>query len=206
MVGKPQVNIVLRGTEGLIAFLSTVLLNECYPYHWRKTKVPFRDFIAAPHKLAYIEDEERHKIPCIFCAIINSDPRVITKIVYQNDNFMVILNMFPFNPGHCMVVPLRHVERLDELSPEELNAFFEMGVKTIRLVEAAFNTTGVNMGLNIGSAAGASILHLHLHIVPRYPRELGFMETAGDTRTLVMDADTTFKRLKPHLALLEKEL
>lgn len=168
--------------------------------------VPFRDFIAAPHKLAYIEDEERHKIPCIFCAIIKGDPRVRTKIVYRNDDFMVILNMFPFNPGHCMVVPILHAERLDELGREELKAFFEMGVKTVRLVEAAFNTTGVNMGLNIGSAAGASILHLHLHIVPRYPRELGFMETTGDTRTLVMDAETTYERLTPHLALLEEEL
>ena len=117
---------------------------------------------------------------------------------------MVILNMFPFNPGHCMVVPIRHVERLDELSREEQNAFFEMGVKTVRLVEAAFNTTGMNVGLNIGSAAGASILHLHLHIVPRYPRELGFMETAGDTRTLVMDAETTYERLAPHLDILRK--
>jgi diadenosine tetraphosphate (Ap4A) HIT family hydrolase len=166
--------------------------------------VPFRDFIAAPHKLAYIEDEERHKIPCIFCAIIEGDARVKTKIVYRNDDFIVLLNMFPFNPGHCMVVPIRHVERLDDLNQEELNAFFEMGVKTVRLVEAAFNTTGVNVGLNIGSAAGASILHLHLHIVPRYPRELGFMETASDTRTLVMDAETTYERLAPHLDILRR--
>ena len=165
--------------------------------------MPFRDYLAAPHKLVYIEGKERHEIPCIFCAIINGDPSVITKIVYRNEEFMVILNMYPFNPGHCMVVPIKHAERLDELTHAEQIAFFEMGVRTVRLVETAFSPTGINMGLNIGSAAGASILHLHLHIVPRYPRELGFMETTGDTRTLVMDADTTYERLAPHLDLLE---
>ncbi len=165
--------------------------------------LPFRDYIAAPHKLAYIEGKERREIPCIFCAIIKGDPQVITKVVYRDDDFMVILNMFPFNPGHVLVVPIRHVETLSELNREELNAFFWMGAKTVRLVIAAFNPTGVNVGLNIGSAAGASILHLHLHIVPRYPRELGFMETSADTRTLVMDAETTYKRLEPHLALLQ---
>lgn len=166
--------------------------------------MPFRDFIGAPHKLAYIEGKERHEIPCIFCAIIQSDPHVITKVVYRNDKFMVILNMFPFNPGHIMVVPLRHVESLSELTRDELNEFFWMGTKTVRLVEVAFNPTGVNLGLNIGSAAGASIEHLHLHIVPRYPRELGFMETTADTRTLVMDAETTYERLTPYLNILKE--
>ena len=104
-----------------------------------------------------------------------------------------------------MVVPIRHVVRLSELCQEELDAFFRMGTKTVQLVEAAFDPTGVNMGLNIGSAAGASIEHLHLHIVPRYPRELGFMETTADTRTLVMDAETTYQRLAPHLDILEEE-
>ncbi len=168
--------------------------------------MPFRDYIAAPHKLVYIEGKDRHDIPCIFCAIIEGNPRVKTKIVYRDSKYMVILNMFPFNPGHVMVVPIQHVEKLSELSREELNAFFLMGAKTVRLVETAFNPTGVNMGLNIGSAAGASIEHLHLHIVPRYPRELGFMETTADTRTLVMDAETTFKRLKPHLHILQEDL
>ncbi|MFW9934949.1 MAG: HIT family protein, partial [Candidatus Thorarchaeota archaeon] len=88
---------------------------------------------------------------------------------------------------------------------EEMDAFFRLGAKTVRLVERAFNPTGVNMGLNIGSAAGASIEHLHLHIVPRYPRELGFMETTADTRTLVMDAKTTYQRLRPHLDILKEE-
>ncbi len=166
--------------------------------------MPFRNYIAAPHKLVYIEGEERHEIPCIFCAIIEGNPRVITKIVYQDTEFMVILNMFPFNPGHVMVVPIRHVVKLAELDREELNAFFWMGAKTVKLVETAFSPTGVNMGLNIGSAAGASIEHLHLHIVPRYPRELGFMETTADTRTLVMDAETTYQRLEPHLQILKK--
>lgn len=164
---------------------------------------PFRDYLAAPHKLAYIEGDERHSIPCIFCAIIEKNPRVITKVVYRDDQFMVILNMYPFNPGHVLVVPFRHVEKLSELNQEELNAFFWMGAKTVRLLEAAFNPVGINMGLNIGAAAGASITHLHLHVVPRYPRELGFMETTADTRTLVMDAETTYQRMHPHLHLLE---
>jgi diadenosine tetraphosphate (Ap4A) HIT family hydrolase len=167
--------------------------------------MPFRDYLAAPHKLAYIEGKERQEIPCIFCAIIEGNPRVKTKIVYRDDAFMVILNMFPFNPGHVMVVPLRHVVKLSELNQDEANAFFWMGVKTVKLIRTAFNPTGINMGLNIGSAAGASIHHLHLHIVPRYPRELGFLETTADTRTLVMDAKTTYERLLPHLDILKEK-
>jgi diadenosine tetraphosphate (Ap4A) HIT family hydrolase len=168
--------------------------------------MPFRDYIAAPHKLAYIEGKDRHEIPCIFCAIIEGNPRVKTKIVYRDSEYMVILNMFPFNPGHVMVVPIRHVVKLSEFNQSELNAFFQMGAKTTRLVETAFNPTGMNIGLNIGSAAGASIKHLHLHIVPRYQRELGFMETTADTRTLVMNAETTFKRLKPYLYILKEDV
>jgi len=77
-----------------------------------------------------------------------------------------------------------------------------MGVKTVQLVETAFHPVGMNVGLNLGEAAGASVTHLHLHVVPRYPRELGFMETVGDTRTLVMNAEIVYQRLFPHLHLL----
>ncbi len=163
----------------------------------------FRDYLAAPHKIAYIEGKERQLVPCILCAIIKGDKRIKTKIVYRNDKFMILLNMFPFNPGHVMVVPLRHVEKLTELDKEDLHEFFWMGAKTVNLVETAFSPVGVNMGLNIGAAAGASIEHLHLHVVPRYPRELGFMETTADTRTLVMDANMVYERLEPHLHLLK---
>jgi len=162
----------------------------------------FRDYIAAPHKLAYVEGKERHLVPCIFCAIIQGDPRISTKIVYRDDKFMVLINTFPFTPGHLMVVPLRHVEKLSELDHDTLAEFFSMGVKTVQLVETAFHPVGMNVGLNLGEAAGASVTHLHLHVVPRYPRELGFMETVGDTRTLVMNADTVYQRLLPHLHLL----
>jgi diadenosine tetraphosphate (Ap4A) HIT family hydrolase len=163
----------------------------------------FRDYLTAPDKIAYIEGKERQMVKCILCAIIKHDKRIKTKILYNNKKFIVLLNMFPFNPGHVMVVPLRHVEKLDELSKDELHEFFWMGAKTVKLVEAAFNPIGVNIGLNIGAAAGASIEHLHLHIVPRYPRELGFMETTADTRTLVMDADTVYERFQPHIHLLK---
>jgi len=162
----------------------------------------FRDYIAAPHKLAYVEGKERHLVPCIFCAIIQGDPRIPTKIVHRDDKFMVLINTFPFTPGHLMVVPLRHVEKLSELDHDTLAEFFSMGVKTVQLVETAFHPVGMNVGLNLGEAAGASVTHLHLHVVPRYPRELGFMETVGDTRTLVMNADTVYQRLLPHLHLL----
>jgi diadenosine tetraphosphate (Ap4A) HIT family hydrolase len=163
----------------------------------------FRDYIAAPHKLAYVEGKERRLVPCIFCAIIQGDSRIPTKLVYRDAKFMILINTFPFTPGHLMVVPLRHVEKLSELDRETLTEFFWMGVKTVQLVEAAFHPVGLNVGLNLGEAAGASITHLHLHVVPRYPRELGFMETVGDTRTLVMDADTVYQRLQPHLHLLK---
>jgi len=163
----------------------------------------FRDYLCAPHKLAYVEGKERRMVPCIFCAIVKGDPRIPSRIILRTERLMVMLNLYPYNPGHLMVVPVRHVEKLQELSREELNEFFWMGVKAVRLLEEALHPAGVNMGLNLGAAAGASIDHLHLHVVPRFPRELGFMETTAGTRTLIMDLDTVYKRLSQHLHILQ---
>jgi len=144
-------------------------------------------------------------VPCIFCAIVKGDPRIPSRILLRTKRLMVMLNLYPYNPGHLMVVPVRHVEKLQEMSKEELNEFLWMGVKTVRLLEEALHPAGVNMGLNLGAAAGASIDHLHLHVVPRFPKELGFMETTAGTRTLIMDLDTVHKRLSQHLHLLQDD-
>jgi ATP adenylyltransferase len=136
---------------------------------------------------------------CIFCAALNGqddDPLV----VHRGPRAFVILNKFPYNNGHVMVVPNRHAARLTDLSADELSDVIRLAQTMERALTAAYRPHGFNMGINVGQPAGAGILdHLHLHVVPRWNGDTSYMTVFGETRVLPEELGVTADRIRASL-------
>ncbi len=134
---------------------------------------------------------------CVFCAAGSSDEgRAL--VVHEGVLTYVILNLYPYNVGHLMVVPRRHVATLALLERDELT---EMALQTQlseRVITEAFNPQGINVGINLGRPAGAGIVdHLHTHLVPRWNGDTNFMTVVGEVRVLPEELPRTAERLRP---------
>ncbi|MEO8424201.1 MAG: HIT domain-containing protein [Actinomycetota bacterium] len=146
--------------------------------------------------MQYIQEakEEPEGGGCVFCAIPDTEAE---RVLARGELTYVVLNKFPYNPGHLLVVPLRHVGDLEEVTQEEnveLQAFLQRAVGAIR---RAADPHGFNVGLNLGRIAGAGIPeHLHWHVVPRWSGDTNFMSVVGDTRVLPELLAETYGRLK----------
>jgi ATP adenylyltransferase len=117
-------------------------------------------------------------------------------IVHRSSHAYLILNRFPYNPGHLLAVPFRDVTELEQLHPDELTDLMEEVVLGKRLLTAALRPEGFNIGFNLGAAvAGGSIAHLHGHIVPRWTGDNNFMPVLGQTRILPQSLETTWEKL-----------
>lgn len=116
-------------------------------------------------------------------------------IVHRSAKSYLLLNRYPYNPGHLLVVPLREVIEIEELDPAERADLFEELIFGKRLLAAALKPDGFNVGFNLGSAAGGSIAHLHGHIVPRWNGDNNFMPVLSQTRILPQALDATWERL-----------
>lgn len=133
---------------------------------------------------------------CILCLVRDGSQDVESLLVYQSGSWMVSLNLYPYNPGHLLVFPKRHVCDLRKLDDDERAE----GDRVTRLCLDALDRThrpaGYNIGWNMGLVAGASIEHLHQHIIPRYPSEIGIAELMAGKRVLVQDPRHTLDLLR----------
>jgi len=144
-------------------------------------------------KMAYVK---RKKDPgCILCRLRDGDSDVIDTIVHRTENIAVCVNLYPYNPGHLLIFPLRHVEDLRNLEDQERSSIDGTLNRALTVLDSLYNPSGYNIGYNMGLESGASIPHLHLHVIPRYPRELGIAELLGGKRVLVEDPTRTRERL-----------
>jgi len=123
------------------------------------------DVLFAPSRGKYVG--KKPKVKCLLCAIRDKNPDVWTRKIYEDKNVMVIMNIFPYSPGHVQVIPNRHVEGLNELSDDELEYILDFVQRTTGFVKKIMEPDGFNIGINLGKS-GASIKHLHVQIVPRY--------------------------------------
>ncbi len=137
------------------------------------------------------------KAGCVFCEA-HRPPHSDSLIVHEGTTCYIILNLYPYNNGHLMVVPFRHVPSLVALTPEELA---EVGILTQRaeaVLTEAYQPHGMNVGINLGKAAGAGVeQHLHVHVVPRWNGDTNFMTTVGNMRVLPEELGATAARLRP---------
>jgi len=153
------------------------------------------------NKLAYLKGKRPQG--CILCLVRDDDQQVEKLVVHQTDRFIVSLNLYPYNPGHLIIFPKRHITDLREFTEEEQNEMDDLVRCCLDALDRYGNPSAYNIGYNMGLAAGASIEHLHLHIIPRYPREIGIAELIGGARVLVEDPKDTLVRLKKIFAELE---
>ncbi len=135
---------------------------------------------------------------CVFCNRINQKTdSVANLIVHRGDHHVVILNKFPYNPGHAMVVPKRHIAYLEELTTAESAEFMELTRTTVRLMKLAYQPQSLNIGMNLGRESGAGIPeHLHMHIVPRWQGDTNFMPVVGETKVMSVPLDYVYDALR----------
>ncbi len=152
---------------------------------------PYEVYLWSPKREEYEDIEIPDDIDCIFCAQSEDDDRVTKLQVFEDDFLMVILNIFPYNTGHLMVVPRKHVNSLTELSDQERDRLFAMVARVEKLQREVVEPEGIDIGLNIGEAAGESIDHLHVQLVPIYEKDRGFMETSLNTKVMKKSLEDT---------------
>jgi len=159
------------------------------------------DRLWTPWRLAYVTGAAK-SADCVFCAAL-ADNDADALIVFRGATCFVILNLFPYNNGHLMVVPNRHIASLVEATTEELGELMVLARRSEIALREAFEPQGINMGLNLGKAAGAGVLdHLHLHAVPRWTGDTNFMTIVGETRVLPQELPVTADKLRPIFARL----
>ena len=159
------------------------------------------DHLWSPWRLPYITGERRTE-GCVFCSAL-SDPEANSLVVFRGKTCFVILNLFPYNNGHLMIVPNRHIATLAPATPDELSELIELTRRAEIVMTEAYAPHGLNMGINLGKSAGAGILdHVHVHVVPRWNGDTNFMTVVGTTRVLPEDLQQSAMRLKPIFARL----
>ena len=154
-----------------------------------------RSYLFNTEKIKYVKGD-KPAVECILCAIRDNDPLVKNLIIHSTEKFIIAVNLFPFNLGHIMIFPKRHICQINELTNTEALELHELLTKTITILDEEFKPLGYNIGYNIGEGSGASIPHLHQHIVPRYTNEIGFLDVLSGARVIVSDPVDTMERLK----------
>jgi ATP adenylyltransferase len=135
---------------------------------------------------------------CFFCEALAKDDDSATLILAREGAAFVILNAYPYNPGHLLVATNRHVGELDELTSKELADTGRLLQRSLGALRDSSSPDGFNLGMNLGRVAGAGIPgHLHWHVVPRWNGDTNFMPVVGQTRVLPELLDETYERLKP---------
>ncbi|MDP2931848.1 MAG: HIT domain-containing protein [Chloroflexota bacterium] len=151
--------------------------------------------IWAPWRIKYIEMDKPKG--CIFCDKSRENNDEQNYILYRGEKNFVILNSFPYNPGHLMVAPYRHCGNMEELETAELHEHFELVSRSVKILKQVFEPGGLNIGVNIGRVAGAGIVdHFHTHIVPRWNGDTNFMPVFAEVKVIPEALADTYHKLR----------
>lgn len=145
------------------------------------------DRLWTPHRMAYVAPTRTtDDAGCPFCAMVDADPRE-SLVVATGERCFTVLNLHPYNPGHLMVLPRRHVADLEDLDEAEALELVTTTQHAIRVLREVSGPHAFNVGLNLGGVAGGSLSqHLHQHVVPRWSGDVNFITVVGGTKTLPM--------------------
>ena len=139
---------------------------------------------------------------CIFCAYVAAPPSEDRAhlLLWRGEHAFIIMNLYPYNNGHLMVVPYQHTSNLTELDPTTSGEIMTLLQHSVTMLGAVMNPQGYNIGMNIGGAAGAGIAdHVHMHLVPRWGGDTNFMSVTGNTRVLPELLPTTYDKLREYI-------
>jgi ATP adenylyltransferase len=146
--------------------------------------------------MAYIEGRDNEE-GCLFCNRLKEDDGPGNLILRRASHSFVILNRYPYNNGHMMVVPFTHKSSIDELDSEALSEMMTLSSDSISVLRVAYGAEAFNLGINIGEAAGAGIAeHVHVHVLPRWSGDTSFTATTAETRVIPEALEVTYQRLR----------
>jgi ATP adenylyltransferase len=154
------------------------------------------DYLWTPWRYAYVTTVDQ--VPdCIFCQLQNSGDDQKALIVHRGKHNFIVLNAFPYTSGHAMVVPYAHLDRLNKLPEAAANEMMALSRRLEAVMTEIYHPDGVNLGMNIGKAAGAGVAgHIHMHVLPRWVADANFMTVVGETRVLPESLEETYQRLR----------
>jgi ATP adenylyltransferase len=158
------------------------------------------DYLFTPWRYAFLVSERKDS-GCIFCDLPKLGDDAKAKIVYRGTHCFIILNSYPYTSGHVMVVPYAHMDELQKLPADAAHEMMDLSQKMENVLRGLYKPDGINLGMNIGKAAGAGIAgHIHMHVLPRWIADANFISVVGETRILPEDLEVTYLRIKTVLA------
>lgn len=156
------------------------------------------EYLFTPWRMEYIRSAQ--KDGCVFCEMLERDDRE-ELILHRGRHAFLVLNRYPYNNGHFMSVPYRHVDTLELLSDEEMAEMMGLVTRGLAALRQAWRPEGFNIGVNIGKVAGAGVKdHVHVHVVPRWAGDTNFMPLVAQTRVIPQTLEETYDELKAALA------
>ncbi len=149
----------------------------------------------APWRTEYVSGERIEG--CAFCHIsAHPEQDEALHVLHRDDHCFVVMNKYPYTPGHFMIIPHCHTDSLEALEPEIWLHMSALAQRGVRMLKEGFGAQGVNLGMNLGKAGGAGIAeHIHLHLVPRWERDTNFITAIGETRVYSTDFERIYRRL-----------
>jgi ATP adenylyltransferase len=151
----------------------------------------------SPWRMEYIRQAHDEPEACLFCRLAESGDDERSLILHRGERAFAVMNAFPYNPGHVMVAPFRHVGDLERLEPDELLDAGRIQQAVVRALREEMSPHGYNVGMNLGRVAGAGVPdHLHWHVVPRWNGDTNFMPVVGETRVLPESIEDTYRKLR----------
>ena len=170
----------------------TISIGEIWPQE--------RDYISRPDRYKYVRRLVKNET-CVFCDAREMGPGFESLCLYKGKEAMVILNKYPYNTGHLLVIPLRHCGELSDLTESEFLGVNQLLRTSVEILKKEYACAGLNIGMNHGKVAGAGIPdHLHWHIIPRWFGDTNFFPLIAETKVHPETLEQCFERLKPHFA------
>ena len=155
----------------------------------------------APWRKTYLRSSSGKRSGCLFCLLLRDKRDKRNLVLFRTAHHVVILNRYPYNNGHLMIVPKRHIARLSQLNVREKAEFFEVLEKVMGALAKAMKPQGFNLGMNISDVAGAGVPdHMHWHIVPRWKGDVNFMPVVAGTKVISESLESAYEVLSQALA------
>jgi ATP adenylyltransferase len=153
------------------------------------------DYLWTPWRYAYVSTADK-PCNCVFCEKQKGKDQEAL-IVHRGRYCFVVLNIFPYTSGHVMIIPYQHVDQLQKLPAAAAQEMMALAQRLEGILRAEYHPDGINLGMNVGKAAGAGVAgHIHMHVLPRWVADANFMTVVGETRVLPESLEETWKRLK----------
>jgi len=155
-----------------------------------------QDILYAPWRDEYVTNQKIEG--CVFCHIsLHVEEDEDLSVLYRDEFCFIVMNKYPYTPGHFMIIPHTHTDKLEELDSKVWLHMSSLAQKCVKLLKEGFNAQGVNIGMNLGKAGGAGIAeHIHMHLVPRWERDTNFITSIAQTRVHSSDFFKIYKKIK----------